>query len=103
MVVIRVGADPKPHDQISVLASHCAIILVDANRPDIREERFELERHVESVLLPDAIFLPCELLNLRWQRVEAGPKVGIGLGNHGRSERSPRAMSASTLARSLSS
>ena len=65
LIVIRVRAKPKPNDQIPMVAPLGPEALVDSHRPDVRNERFELQRRGEGILLPATVFLPRQMLNLR--------------------------------------
>src|ERR1700722_11502942 len=58
---------------------------------------------IKGVLFPQAVFFTGLLLDFNRQRVVGGPEIPLGLGNHGRSERFPCLISASTLFNSLTS
>lgn len=89
LVVLRVGSNPEPHDEVSTTTTQGAVVLVHAHRPDIRVERLEMEGRVESVLPPEAKPVACQSLNLLRERIEAGPEIRVRPGNHGSSGRFP--------------
>ena len=51
-IVLRVGADPDPHDQLPFAATDSPIALIDSGRPEIIHQWLEMERRMKTVLLP---------------------------------------------------
>lgn len=96
--VIRVCAHPEPDDQTAAPAAQGTILRVDAHRPHICKERFEMQRRIEVVLLPEPETLPGLLLHVGRERVETLPEIAVGARNHGESSSWPRLMSSSTRA-----
>jgi len=57
LIVFSVSADPKPDNQIAATTSQSAIVLIHPDGPDISNQGFEMQRNIESILLPkDGIF-----------------------------------------------
>jgi len=52
LIVLRMGADPEPHNQHSFAPAQSPIALVDSDRPDILLQWFEMDRWMKAVLLP---------------------------------------------------
>jgi hypothetical protein len=59
-------------------AAQGAVILIDANGPDIGKELLEAERGVERLGLPKMKFIPGKSLNGDWKGAKAKPEVLVG-------------------------
>jgi hypothetical protein len=63
IVVFGVSSDPKPCDDISFADGERAVVVVDADRPEVGAEFFEMEGRMEGLVLPECEFGACEFLN----------------------------------------
>jgi len=74
-VVVGVGADPTPHDPVSVKSADSAMMDTDADRPEISPHLLEVQRGMKRILLPEPIGLRRGLANVPWQLAVCPPKL----------------------------
>jgi hypothetical protein len=66
IVVVLIGADPKPDDQIRLTTSESPTVISDSGRPNISHEWFELHRWMKRIALPNLKLISCKTLDVRW-------------------------------------
>ena len=76
-------ADPNPSGGVFHDDSHCPEMFADAGGPELALERFEAERRMPGIGLPQAKIFEREFLNVLREGVVALPKIGRRFRFHG--------------------
>jgi hypothetical protein len=79
-IILLVRSNPEPNKGVRrKKVTHGAVMLADADGPDVSFQLFEMKRWMKRISKPNQKRPAGQLLNLLWERVESPPVSGVNL------------------------
>jgi hypothetical protein len=79
-IILLVRSNPEPNKGVRrKKVTRGAIMLADADGPDVSFQLFEMKRGMKRISKPNQKRSAGQLLNLLWERVESPPVSGVNL------------------------